>query len=388
MRVSTIDGINALASILIDGQLLGNGAIEFGSPDLIIMNSGGPASHLANNSLLCGPSNTRIVIKQPSLLKTEQKYDALSGEIVIDYDKLNFTAEIEEWKHGCWYHANIISAKSLADLFNKLTELTPNVDFLLNDDEIVSAMNSFIGFRVLANASGNKIHWVPMNNYRYDLESMANKINDYTKIVYIANPDNPMGTYITREEFDTFYSYVPDRVLIILDEAYFEYAESKEDYPDSMTYRYDNVITLRSFSKAYGLGGVRIGYGFAHDELINNLLKVKVPFEPSTLAQIAGHAALDDSDFLLKTIETNREGVEYLKKQLKAIGVKYIPSIANFITTIWESESRATQLTEKLLRKGVIVRQLNSFGWPTHIRISIGLEKENQGFIKLLKEVL
>ena len=137
MRVSTIDGINALASILIDDQLIGNGAIEFGSPDLIIMNSGGPASHLANNSLLCGPSNTRIVIKQPSLLKTEQKYDALSGEIIIDYDKLNFTAEIEEWKHGCWYHANIISAKSLADLFNKLTELTPNVDFLLNGDELL-----------------------------------------------------------------------------------------------------------------------------------------------------------------------------------------------------------------------------------------------------------
>ena len=260
--------------------------------------------------------------------------------------------------------------------------------FLLNDDEIVSAMNSFIGFRVLANASGNKIHWVPMNNYRYDLESMADKINDYTKIIYIANPDNPMGTYITREEFDTFYSYVPDRVLIILDEAYFEYAESKEDYPDSMTYRYDNVITLRSFSKAYGLGGVRIGYGFAHDELINNLLKVKVPFEPSTLAQIAGHAALDDSDFLSKTIETNRKGMEYLKKQLKAIGVKYIPSIANFITTIWESKSKATQLTEKLLKKGIIVRQLNSFGWPTHIRISIGLEKENQRFIKSLKEIL
>ena len=260
--------------------------------------------------------------------------------------------------------------------------------FLLTDDEIVSAMNSFIGFRVLANASGNKIHWVPMNNYRYDLESMADKINDYTKIIYIANPDNPMGTYITREEFDTFYSYVPDRVLIILDEAYFEYAKSKEDYPDSMTYRYDNVITLRSFSKAYGLGGVRIGYGFAHDELINNLLKVKVPFEPSTLAQIAGDAALDDSDFLSKTIETNRKGMEYLKKQLKAIGVKYIPSIANFITTIWESESSATQLTEKLLEKGIIVRQLNSFGWPMHIRISIGLEKENQRFIKSLKEIL
>jgi len=217
---------------------------------------------------------------------------------------------------------------------------------------------------------------------------MADKINDYTKIVYIANPDNPMGTYITRKEFDAFYSYVPDRVLIILDEAYFEYAENREDYPDSMTYRYDNVITLRSFSKAYGLGGVRIGYGFAHDELISNLLKVKVPFEPSALAQIAGHAALDDSDFLSKTIQTNRNGMDYLKEQLETIGVEYIPSIANFITTIWDSESRATELTKELLKKGVIVRQLNSFGWPTHIRISIGLEKENQRFIKALKEIL
>ena len=117
-------------------------------------------------------------------------------------------------------------------------------------------------------------------------------------------------------------------------------------------------------------------------------MKVKVPFEPSALAQIAGYAALDDSDFLSKTIETNRNGMDYLKEQLETIGVKYIPSIANFITTIWDSESRATELTKELLKKGVIVRQLNSFGWPTHIRISIGLEKENQRFIKALKEIL
>ena len=260
--------------------------------------------------------------------------------------------------------------------------------FLLNDDELVSAQNSFIGFRVLANASGNKIHWVPMKNHHYDLESMADKITDYTKIVYIANPDNPMGTYITRKEFDAFYSHVPERVLIILDEAYFEYAENREDYPDSMTYRYDNVITLRSFSKAYGLGGIRIGYGFAHDELISNLLKVKAPFEPSALAQVAGHAALDDSGFLSKTVETNERGMNYLREQLEIIGVTYIPSVANFITTIWDSESRATELTKELLNKGVIVRQLNSFGWPAYIRISIGLEKENHRFINALKEIL
>ena len=327
---------------------------------------------LASNENPLGPSPKALSAIQNSMIDSHRYPDALGYELRKKLSN-RFNVNIN----------NVILGSGSEGIMSTIMRT-----FLLTDDEIVSAMNSFIGFRVLANASGNKIHWVPMKNYRYDLESMADKINDYTKIVYIANPDNPMGTYITREEFDTFYSYVPDRVLIILDEAYFEYAENREDYPDSMTYRYDNVITLRSFSKAYGLGGVRIGYGFAHDKLINNLLKVKVPFEPSTLAQIAGHAALDDSDFLSKTIKTNKRGMEYLKKHLGTIGVKYIPSIANFITTIWESESRATQLTNDLLNKGVIVRQLNSFGWPAHIRVSIGLEKENQKFIKSLKEIL
>ena len=121
---------------------------------------------------------------------------------------------------------------------------------------------------------------------------------------------------VDAKDFDKFYTHVPERVLIILDEAYFEFANQIPDYPDSMTYRYDNVITLRSFSKAYGLGGVRIGYGLAHDELISNLLKVKVPFEPSLAAQVAGLAALDDTEFLLKTIQTNKIGIQFIKKEL------------------------------------------------------------------------
>ena len=260
--------------------------------------------------------------------------------------------------------------------------------FLLSDDELISAANSFIGFRVLANASGRRIHWVPMKGNRYDLKAMADKITDYTKIIYIANPDNPMGTYITREEFDEFYAHVPDRVLIILDEAYFEFANQIPDYPDSMIYRYDNVITLRSFSKAYGLGGIRIGYGFAHDELISNLMKVKVPFEPSLAAQVAGLAALDDTGFLLKTIRTNKSGMQFMKKELDSMGIERVPSAANFITTIWSSEEQAKKITQELLAKGVIVRLLSSFGWPDCIRISIGIEEENRKFIACLKEIL
>lgn len=260
--------------------------------------------------------------------------------------------------------------------------------FLLNDDEIISAEHSFIGFRVLANATGKKVHWVPMKNYKYDLEAMAEEINEYTKLIYIANPDNPMGTYITRKEFDSFYQHVPERVLIILDEAYFEFAKDTKDYPDSMTYRYDNVITLRTFSKAYGLAGARIGYGFAHDELINNLLKVKVPFEPSYLGQVAGYAALDDHDFLNKTIEINKGGMEHLTSALDELKIQYVPSIANFITMVWDSEERAASITNDLLKNGVIVRQLTAFGWGNCIRVSIGLKDENDRFISKIKELV
>ncbi len=260
--------------------------------------------------------------------------------------------------------------------------------FLLSDDELISAANSFIGFRVLANASGRRVHWVPMKNYRYDLEAMADKITDYTKIIYIANPDNPMGTTITRQEFDEFYKHVPERVLIILDEAYYEFAKDSPDYPDSMNYRYDNVITLRTFSKAYGLAGIRIGYGFAHDSLIQNLMKVKVPFEPSLSAQAAGMAALDDDAFLAKTLDVNQTGMAYLKTEFDALGIEQVPSAANFITTVWKDEDQASTLTQKLLEKGVIVRQLTGFGWPNCIRISVGLESENQKCIESLKELL
>jgi len=260
--------------------------------------------------------------------------------------------------------------------------------FLLQDDELISAANSFIGFRVLANASGRKIHWIPMKNYRYDLEKIVEKINEYTKIIYIANPDNPMGTYITRDEFDQFYSRLPERVLIILDEAYFEFAQSIDDYPNSMNYRYDNVITLRTFSKAYGLAGLRIGYGFAHDALISNLMKVKEPFEPSLIGLIAGAAAMDDTEFLEKTITMNQAGYAFLEIELQSLGVETIPSVANFITSVWDSEKKAAEITQTLLQKGVIVRNLKAFGWSECIRVSIGTQAENRRFIDALRTLL
>ena len=260
--------------------------------------------------------------------------------------------------------------------------------FLLQDDEIITAKNSFIGFKVLANSTGRKIHWVPMKNYKYDLIGMAKKINEYTKIIYIANPDNPTGSFITKKEFDSFYKKVPERVLIILDEAYFEFTQIEDSFPDSMNYRYDNVITLRTFSKAYGLAGIRLGYGFAHDSLISNLTKVKVPFEPSFIAQVAGFVALEDKKFIEKSLKINREVMDYMYDALSKLNVKTIPSVANFITTIWESPEEASFICKSLLEKGIIIRKLNGFGLPNCLRISAGLQKENELFISQLSTIL
>ena len=260
--------------------------------------------------------------------------------------------------------------------------------FLRENDELISAEDTFIGFRVLANASGKKVNWVPKKQYRYDLDGILFKINENTKIIYIANPDNPTGTYVTENEFDSFMKQVPDRVLVILDEAYFEYAENIKDYPDSMLYRYDNVITLRTFSKVHGLAGFRVGYGFAHQDLISNLMKVKLPFEPSSVSQEAAIAALDDSKHLHETIKLNNQEMSYLISELNYMKIKFIPSAGNFITMIFDSRSNVINLVDYLLKNGIIVRDLVGFGLPKCIRVTIGNKEENEIFINKLKEYL
>ena len=260
--------------------------------------------------------------------------------------------------------------------------------FLNKGDEIITAKNSFIGFKVLANASGKKIHWVPMKNHRYDLKHMLEFVNKNTKIIYIANPDNPMGTFVKQLEFEKFYSEIPKRVLIILDEAYFEYSKDLKNYPDSMNYRYDNIITLRTFSKIYGLAGLRVGYGFAHSNLIGNIMKVKEPFTPSLLGINAAIAALDDDAFLKKSVKKNKIELKTLKDKLNKMEIKNIPSATNFITSIWPSTKIAKRINDLLLKKGIIVRHLAPFGWPKYVRFSIGNKHENKALIDNLEIVI
>jgi histidinol-phosphate aminotransferase len=257
--------------------------------------------------------------------------------------------------------------------------------FLCDEDEVLTTDAAFIGFQVLAKSRGVKYRTVPYREWHYDLPALAAQINSNTKIIYLANPNNPTGTIFTRHQFDEFYKHVPERVLIILDEAYFEYAKDNPRYPDSMHYRYDNVITLRTFSKIYGLAGARIGYGFAHEELIRNLLKVKLPFEPSSTAQAAGIGALSDQEFLHRSLELNARGLKFLAEGLSELGMTVVPSQANFLMTVLPSEQDASRMFEELLSQGVVVRPLKAFGLPNCLRISTGTDEDNRLCVEAMK---
>jgi histidinol-phosphate aminotransferase len=261
--------------------------------------------------------------------------------------------------------------------------------FLQPNEEVVTSENTFIGFLILARSVGAKLVQVPRRlDYKYDVEAMAKKITPNTKIVYIANPDNPTGTYITREEFDFLMKHVPEHTIVILDEAYFEFAQGQWDFPDSMTYRYDNVITLRTFSKAYGLSGIRCGYGFGHEHLIGNLHKVKLPFEPSLIAQRGAYGALTDYPHLLRTLENNKTQYEQLFNYLGTNGFHPIPSVTNFVTVKTGSEEKSLYLYNELLNHGVIIRPLRANLMPDHVRISLGTSQEMEHFYEAMDEVL
>lgn len=261
--------------------------------------------------------------------------------------------------------------------------------FLNPGDEVLSSEKTFIGFYILARGAGADLKLCPLTkDYRYDVKAIAESISEKTKIIYIANPNNPTGTFINKTEFDYLMKHVPSHVLVILDEAYFEFASDHANYPDSMNYRYDNVITLRTFSKAYGLSGVRIGYGFAHHELIENLSKVKLPFEPNLIAQLGAVGALEDIPHLKRTIETNSKEYKKLYAYLESKNFKPIESVTNFITLKTGSAKASDWLFQKLLDRGVIIRPLRANEMPDYIRISIGTPDEMEHFYEAMEAVL
>jgi histidinol-phosphate aminotransferase len=261
--------------------------------------------------------------------------------------------------------------------------------FLRPGQEVLTSAHSFIGFTILARSVGAKLITVPMTtDLRFDVEALARAINDETKIIYIANPNNPTGTCITRKEFDFLMSRVPEHVLVILDEAYFEFARARADYPDSMDYRYDNVITLRTFSKAYGLAGIRVGYGFGHSDLISNLNKIKLPFEPNLIAQLGAKGALKDQPHLERTIKTNVEQYARTVQFFEQKNIRLIDSATNFVTLRTGSAEASRHLFDQLLNCGVIIRPLVANEMPDYVRVSMGTPEEMDHFFEAMEQVL
>ncbi len=259
--------------------------------------------------------------------------------------------------------------------------------YLQPGDEVITAEGTFIGFYVLCNSMNVDLKTIPLKDYAFDLEAIAGAITDRTKLVYLANPNNPTGTAYSRSEWETFLKNLPPEVLVFADEAYYEYAIGWEEFPDSLDYRHDQVLTLRTFSKAYGLAGVRIGYGIAHDSIITNILKVKLPFEPTTLSQAAGLGALKDHDFLKTSIEVNRHGMKKLKDELDRLGMSYPTSHANFLLIPMDSPEKAQWFSDELLKRGVIARPMIPFRLPHAVRITIGSQDEMTFLIEVLRDI-
>ncbi len=256
--------------------------------------------------------------------------------------------------------------------------------YLTDRDSTVMAVPSFIIYPLATQSVGARAVQVPLMEFRHDLGKMAKAITKNTKVVFIANPNNPTGTINTRDEFAEFMDRVPDDVLVVVDEAYFEYVKDP-NYPDSLKYLKEgkDMIILRTFSKIYGLAGLRIGYGISNEETISELNKVRAPFNTNSVAQVAAMKALDDKEHVERSVNINEEGKSFLYEHLTGLGIDFVPTEANFIYIVLKGIS-SKELFDKLLVKGIIVRPM---GEDT-IRVTIGLPDENKKFIDGMREVI
>ncbi|MCK8816918.1 histidinol-phosphate transaminase [Natroniella sulfidigena] len=259
--------------------------------------------------------------------------------------------------------------------------------FITEQAEVIMAGTTFSEYRFATNIMGGKIVTVPLKEYTHDLEAMAAAITPNTKLIFICNPNNPTGTIVTKDEVDNFLNQVPDDVIVIFDEAYYEYVANPA-YPETVDYLadYENIIILRTFSKAYALAGLRIGYGIASQKLIDYIERVRQPFNVNLMAQKAAIASLATEDHLAKSVELNQVGKEYLYQEFDKLGLEYVPTGSNFILVDVAEDS--TRVFEELMQRGVIIRDMSAFGYQTKIRVTVGLPEENEFFIEQLKEVL
>jgi len=259
--------------------------------------------------------------------------------------------------------------------------------FLGKGDEVLISDPTFLIYKIASSISSAVVKSVPrLQGFRYDIKRLKKAISERTKMIFLANPDNPTGSYISRPELEDLLRAIPKGVILFLDEAYFELV-SRKDYANGLDYfMKKNIIVARTFSKAYGLAGLRVGYGVANPAIIDMMNKVREPFNVNILAEKAAVAALDDKEHIRRTRALLRDEKAYLYKELKKSGIGYVESQTNFILVDVKDDS--TKVFRRLLKKGVIVRDMKSWKIDNYIRVTIGLPRENGRFMRELKEIL
>lgn len=292
---------------------------------------------------------------------------------------------------GCYYLRKSLAAKlnvSAENLIfgngsNEIIELLAHA-FLQPDDEVITSEHAFIAYKIIARVFGARVIEAPSRNYAHDVDAMERVITPRTKLIFIANPNNPTGTLLAASEIESFVRRLPPHVIIVFDEAYFEFLD---DAPDTIRYVREsrNVVTLRTFSKIQGLAGLRIGYGIARPELIQVLQKTRQPFNVSALAQVAAVAALDDHEHQQQTKRVVDEGRAFLEGEFSAMKLHYIPSTANFVLV---NVGDGAAIFRALLRHKVIVRAMTGYSLPEWVRISVGTMEQNHKCITALRQVL
>ncbi|AEA34011.1 histidinol-phosphate transaminase [Hippea maritima] len=271
---------------------------------------------------------------------------------------------------------------------DELLELIFRTFATKNGDEILYCYPSFVEYKIIGSSFNKKLVEVPLKGFSYDIDELIKAINSNTRIIFLNTPNNPTGTIIKRSDIERVIEATDsNKTLVVIDEAYYEYAIAEDDYEELLDlYKKGNVVILRTFSKAYGLAGLRIGYGIAGEEIIDYLNRVRPPFNVNLVAQHAALAALDDEEHIRRSVEVNRAGKEYLYREFDNMGITYIKTYANFI--LFDAKKDANYVYGELLKRGVIVRSMAGYGYKSMLRVTIGTPRENEIFIKNLREVL
>jgi histidinol-phosphate aminotransferase len=313
--------------------------------------------------------------------RTRAAIDAALGEIARYPDGNGF-----ELKHALSGRYGVdMSCIVLGNGSNDVLELVA-LAFLGPGRAAVMSQHAFAVYPLATQARGARSIVVPARNYAHDLEAMAKAVDDETYVVWLANPNNPTGTLARPDELEAFLRKVPERVLIVLDEAYNEYIKADlRGEPVKWLRRHPNLVVTRTFSKAYGLAGLRVGYGLAHPSVADVMNRVRQPFNVNSIGLAAAAAALDDMEFVARSYAENLNGMRQLEEGARALGLDYIPSFGNFLTIhVARGGKSAGEIFKRLLRRSVIVRPIGGYGLPGHLRVTIGTAAENEKFLAAL----